>query len=238
MRRAIFLLTIALCFTTKSFALCTVSPCTFTSGAGYTQYWVVPAGVTSVTVTMNGAGGGGGGGGDCEISVDGSNGGYGFTTTITSSGLSLEVRGGGGGGASGGGSSIGCGSVDSNGSQHGSNIGIGLTFTTYGGSSGGSGGSGWFGAATANTGSNGDYGTGAVSSVPGATWTITLGVGGDGGSANGGRGTNGGQGIDGTVTISWVTPVFGFPGFIRSSLDDLSGPCWIDERSRRKEMRA
>ena len=45
-----------------------------------------------------------------------------------------------------------------------------------------------------------------------------------------------------TVYDMWLTGGYyapsGFPGIIRSSLDYPPGPCWIDERSRRKEMRA
>lgn len=237
MRKVLFLLSVAIFFTAKVSALCTVSPCVYSTSGAYT--WVVPVGVTSVSIIIEGGAGGGGGGGDCAITRDGQDGTSGGYTTITSTGLSLEVSGGGFGGGSGGGNFIPCGDVASNGPQNGTNIGTGITFIIEGAGGEGNGGPGQNGAVQGGLANGGDYGSGTVGSSPGATWTISVGSGGSGGIGAPGFETSGQNGLDGSVTISWtVATPHGFPGIIRSSLDYPPGPCWIDEKSRRKEIRA
>lgn len=175
--------------------------------------FVVPAGITSITVKVWGAGGGGGGGGNSQPGGDGGGGGYVESTLAVTPGetLTLNVGGGGAGGA-----------FSSRGNDAGGGGGGGGYSSVYrsstplaiaaGGGGGGGGrqavagaGGGAGGGATGQSGgsiatSNGRGGTGGTPTTGGTAGTSTGNDGANGSSLNGGDGGDGrtNDGADGS----------------------------------------
>jgi N-acetylneuraminic acid mutarotase len=185
---------------------------TFTTAG--TDTFVVPAGITSITVKAWGAGGGGGGAGGRSDGGAGGGGGYATSTISVSPGDTLTISvGGGGSGGTGGGSNNSSGAGGGGGGYsrvaRGTNSlliaaggagggGGGRTSGYTGGAGGGGGGtSGQNGSAGAATG--GGYGSGANGATGGSSNTPSLNTGTSGSSLQGGAGADGrsSQGSDG-----------------------------------------
>jgi len=157
------------------------TPTIIYSSSGTTAF-VVPAGVTSITVEMWGAGGGGGGGSSNGSGGDGGGGAYSTAELTTTPGESLDVRvGGGGGGGTGSGNSGGAGG--GGGHSEVERAGTSLLIAAAGGGGGG-----------------GDNSSGTSGGAGGAGGDDTGGIdGGDSSSAGGGvAATSGAGGAGGT----------------------------------------
>lgn len=173
--------------------------------------FVVPTGITSITVKSWGAGGGGGGGGNATSGGAGGAGGYSTTTLSVTPGETLNVAVGGGGsagsgsttsGAGGGGggySSVARGSTQLIIAAGGAGGGGGGRTSGYTGGAGGAGGDtvGQNGVGGTNTG--GGFGSGANGSTGGVSNTPSKNTGSNGSSLQGGAGADGrsAQGADG-----------------------------------------
>ncbi len=214
---------------------------TFYTSPGTTSY-VVPAGVTSITVKSWGAGGGGGGGGNATAGGAGGGGGYTKTTlsgltpgsTLTvnvgagggagafSSGASGSSTGDGGGG--GGYSGVFSGSTPLVVAAGGAGGGGGSTTgnTTYTGAAGGAGGGTTGVTGNASNGAGG--GGGGTATTGGAGGTGGGNSGSAGGSLTGGAGADGrsGQGGDGSAN-NGGTPGGGSGGAGDASTDKYAG---------------
>jgi hypothetical protein len=206
-----------------SFTVIALSTQTWTTPGTYT--YLVPNGVTSLTITATGAGGGGGGGGDwdCYSGIAGFNGGV---TSILYQSATRVTAGGGQGGNPGGDDSPGVAGGDG-GAGTGTLSAQTITSGTKGGDSSGSGGDVSPGPGGAPNGGDGGWGSsdgswtsggggggggggqvsGVLSVTPGTVVTIVVGAGGSGGlggAVDGPYGDDGMPGDDGYVTISYV----------------------------------
>jgi hypothetical protein len=203
--------------------------------------FLVPCGVTSITVNLYGGGGGGGGGKTLSTRSGGGGGGGGYSSATISvtPGSSFTYSVGGAGSAGARGNSTG--SNGSNGGAGGSSTFTGtdagggaVNLTAAGGSGGVAGGNGSTGGAggagnvsSGSTGTNGQTG-GSTGGAGGAAGTGgpaggsggTAGNSGNGGNGNpygggggGGGGRNvGGSGAAGTITITYIDPLPATPG--------------------------
>lgn len=205
-------------------AACIVSPSstqTF-SYTGSETTFVVPSGVTSLTVDLRGPGGGGGGGAE-ELGAGGGGGATaggggaaaGTNSYIKRGGTTLVQAAIGAGGAGGDGFDQTC----AGGAGGAAGSSSGLTLTAGAGGAGGAGGYSSEGSAHDNcgagpttggtAGSAGDKETGDLAVTPGETLTIRVGGGGAGGAntfGGNGNSTAGSAGSNGSLTLTWAYP--------------------------------
>ncbi|MFA6177638.1 MAG: immunoglobulin-like domain-containing protein, partial [Candidatus Paceibacterota bacterium] len=159
--------------------------------------WIVPEGVTSITIDVRGGGGGGGGGGG---ETSGGDGGYAGLLSAIKRGSTTLIQARGGDGGDGGMSEF----EDPGGAGEagGTNTTGGLTLSALAGGAAGAGGSSPAGE-SGFIGQNGDKITGNYTPVtPGESLTIIVGAGGAGG-AGGNGGGGGGDGVVGQVTLTY-----------------------------------
>jgi hypothetical protein len=160
--------------------------------------WIVPDGVTSITIDVRGGGGGGGGGGGDSVGGDGGNSGLPSAIKRASTTL-IQARGGDGG--DGGMSEFE--DPGGDGGAGGTNTTGGLTLSALAGGVAGGGGSS-SGGEHGFIGQNGDKITGNYTPVtPGESLTIIVGAGGAGGYACCG-GAGGGDGTAGQVILTYT----------------------------------
>lgn len=185
-----------------------------TFSAPGTDTFVVPAGISEITVKLWGAGGGGGAG-DGGVGADGGGGGFATCTLAVTPGETLDVHVGGGGGGGATGSAAGEGGGGGGRSEI-SRSGSGLCIAGAGGGGGGGddnsngpGGAGGAGGGTtgsagsnAGVGGGGGGGTQVAGGAGGSTGSLNrpgqaggLRSGGDGGGGNGSPGTNNAGGV-------------------------------------------
>ena len=174
-----------------------------------TTTFVVPTGITSITIDVRGPGGGGGGSGDTGSQPGAGGGG------LTNGGAAGEISGGGhgtdsaikrgttilaeaaiGGGGNGGNSLDG--SLGGTGGNTGNDVSTGLSLTIYGGGLRGGGGLGSWD--SGHDGVNGDKVTGNLTVTPGESLTIIVGLHGSGGDSFDFQGS---PGNDGSISVSW-----------------------------------
>ena len=156
-----------------------------------TQSYVVPAGVTSLTIKAWGGGGGGGGASPDRVGGNGGGGGYATATFSVTPGETLSLRVGGGGG---GGTGFNTGTNSGNGGGGGGYSGMFRSTTALivaGGGAGGGGGNGDTGSTARAAGTNGGAG-GGTTGIAGTTNGGTTGGGGGTASAGGTAGTTSG----------------------------------------------